>query len=747
MASALEKNDFSERDYVNEICKKTFLRQKQGFLDGDTPDPFTPESFLDVFKSALKGLDKLSGKTEKEMVQAQQEKEKAQNVYNNFLVQHSEEVKRNYQLFSQLEQNVYGIGDVAVRVGDQLQAVDNEKAKAKEARELLEKFIMLNSSDNVPSELRDKSDMLARVHLVKKLGNIINDLESEKTQKGRERVMHHTAKLKKYLFQVFDEAKAAKNYAEMTECARAFYAFNAGNELLLHYISGLAVFSEDPPVSVDLSNIDSFFASIKRSCDKEYRVIEKVFPSHERVMRQFVLTLFQPHQRVHMILRCALVPPSSQAKIGNWLIMLERCYVLCLDLVESTKQYRTGTDMNLLSLLDVLFSSYLSEYCDREEKHLSYLFKGWDKDLPTQAQQEELRTKGIDSTGVKVLSQDLILQSGEQVIEYIRHTKASLQRCVKVAKSDLVPQYAAKFFSVFAQYVGYLYMNSLLDMSILELKGLELATIARMDQAVTSPTQSRFSRPGQMDALKREEKFEELAFFSLSQQLSQNMLLIQQLFKSEILRCVENSESLKMQCVIEKQNLMSLLEGKVNQGLHKVFDIVSRRLEYILRNTQKKDEFKLDDPRKIGERTESCKKVLDFANRFVREMNSALDGLNLVRAQREFALRFYTSIIEHVKQQSISVGTGGMRLMTDMCEYKDFGMNCFKDDMARRRFEILRDVANIYVVPNDNLEVLINDSLLSDMERDDLLLLIRKRDESAPAPPKKQGLFSRWTGD
>ena len=90
----------------------------------------------------------------------------------------------------------------------------------------------------------------------------------------------------------------------------------------------------------------------------------------------------------------------------------------------------------------------------------------------------------------------------------------------------------------------------------------------------------------------------------------------------------------------------------------------------------------------------------------------------------------------HVKKQTITLGMGGMMLMRDLTGYRSFASQ-LESEAVNIKFSILRDVANIFIVPEENLQTLIEDSHLAMMDKQELLSLIHLRNDNQTS--KKRG--------
>ena len=69
-----------------------------------------------------------------------------------------------------------------------------------------------------------------------------------------------------------------------------------------------------------------------------------------------------------------------------------------------------------------------------------------------------------------------------------------------------------------------------------------------------------------------------------------------------------------------------------------------------------------------------------------------------------------------------------MMLLRDLSQYKEFAMQ-FSSSIVTEKFSILRDLANIHIVPSENIQTLIEDSHLAQMDREELMTIIHLRSD------------------
>lgn len=120
----------------------------------------------------------------------------------------NKEFQANFSRFSEIDKKICNIGEVAIRIGERLEFADRQREKAAEAKLLIERFSLLNSQPEMPAMMTDESKIYERVHIIKKLAAITQDLETipGKTELGKKRVSQCSNELENRLLELFQEA-------------------------------------------------------------------------------------------------------------------------------------------------------------------------------------------------------------------------------------------------------------------------------------------------------------------------------------------------------------------------------------------------------------------------------------------------------------------------------------------------------------------------------------------------------------
>lgn len=140
-----------------------------------------------------------------------------------------------------------------------------------------------------------------------------------------------------------------------------------------------------------------------------------------------------------------------------------------------------------------------------------------------------------------------------------------------------------------------------------------------------------------------------------------------------------------------EQELTTCLSLCVNKHTH--------RVDRILNNHWRKSEFKLkDDDMAMYERaTDAVRHVMALCRSVQKIATTCLDGANLTRFLEALALGVARSVRRKIGTLTISKGGGGLKLMRDLNELKEF-FQSWPSSILQREFELLRDIANLYIV-------------------------------------------------
>jgi len=173
---------------------------------------------------------------------------------------------------------------------------------------------------------------------------------------------------------------------------------------------------------------------------------------------------------------------------------------------------------------------------------------------------------------------------------------------------------------------------------------------------------------------------------------------------------------------------MSVLETKISDGMNVAMHSIFASLERILMD-QKKHDFKFkveseynNDPTKV------CQVLVKFVCNIYDTVVDTLDGRNVEIFLEELGLGIQKSLMAHFKKFKISKGLGGLKLMRDLAEYKDT-LKLFQIPTVDEACEILGEISKIHLVAPENLKTVVEEGLLSRMDKNELLAYVRLRND------------------
>jgi hypothetical protein len=102
-----------------------------------------------------------------------------------------------------------------------------------------------------------------------------------------------------------------------------------------------------------------------------------------------------------------------------------------------------------------------------------------------------------------------------------------------------------------------------------------------------------------------------------------------------------------------------------------------------------------------------------------------LDGRNVRSFLGEVASRLLRLLVDQVKRLSVTAA-GGLRLMRDTSEYRDCVAR-FGSPAATKQYELLTDIAKIFLVTPENIKALVGDSSLGRLDPQELLEIVKSR--------------------
>ncbi|GAA5846578.1 hypothetical protein JCM9279_006750 [Rhodotorula babjevae] len=193
------------------------------------------------------------------------------------------------------------------------------------------------------------------------------------------------------------------------------------------------------------------------------------------------------------------------------------------------------------------------------------------------------------------------------------------------------------------------------------------------------------------------------------------MHLWQRYISTALVPLAGTSVTVRREMGIFNNHISVRIEGKVNSIVQRTTDAIVSYLSVIL-SKQKKGDFRPKNDELAFSRlnTEPCVLACEFLERVKDAASEALSGRNKEIFLTEVGVTFHTLLLEHLKKFQVSA-TGGLMLTKDLALYQDtvssFGLPPLND-----RFEMLRQLGNVFIVQPDILRSYLTEAYLARIE-------------------------------
>jgi len=168
------------------------------------------------------------------------------------------------------------------------------------------------------------------------------------------------------------------------------------------------------------------------------------------------------------------------------------------------------------------------------------------------------------------------------------------------------------------------------------------------------------------------------------------------------------------------------VENKMNSAVQKMIDAIIARLSYLL-SRQKKVDFKPKDEDDIiaSLATTPCNNCVEYLKKIQSSISQCLDGKNLEYVLIEIGVTFHSMLLDHFKKFTVSAA-GGLVLTKDIAKYQET-VALFKIPQLDDRFEMLRQLGNLFIVKPEILKSVLNEGYLAKIDAKYLLPYLQAR--------------------
>ncbi|KAI8824861.1 exocyst complex component Sec10-like protein, partial [Fimicolochytrium jonesii] len=741
------KGKFAPIEFVESLSSK-LLTQNQA-----TPRQFDPKPFIRNFEAAIDELLRLKRKIHNKIEDLEDQAEASESARRKSLHEIDEAMQEAHVSFESLESRLGNVGKTAISIGEQLETIDKQRQRAAEAKDLIQYFAEFNAGntrrlDDVKDEGAEGEFKTATI--VRRLSAVAKEVDIPGTEAARSNIESYAEHFEKELLERFDDAYRDFDRRVMNECACALVEFNGGESCIRAYVNQHEFFMNRAKVK-ELEVVDdlpreqadlvALCDEVRKTCKEEWAVIRAVFPNPQTVMQQFIQRIFAQsiqtqlenvvslgNEESHLAyLRALSTSHQTISALANDLHKLD----------ESIVADKGGKPMLTSAInrsFDDLFVPHIEgdKYIEAEQYCLTELFneslgKFYEYTIqrsktargkpvtksstssaappsptklsPTSAEaimskfvttmnvlgQEVAQTIGLQPASERMSPEEMGLPSVQMMTGLLELHVEAMARCGQLTKMSDMAANGSTLFKLFVETVGVKYLAVALDMMIEDLQ---------------------YSDP------RLPPTFEQLPMVQVAQKVLQ---LLQFHFQSSIAPVVSASPTAHRDMVVYKNSFMSTVEHRLNVLVQKQITAIVGWLGTLL-GTQKKTDFKPKDDAGDQEILPSptCIQVCDFLSLVHQRGGTCLAGSNLENFLSEIGISFQSLLLDHLKKFTVSQA-GGLILLTDMAAYQH-SITTLSIPLLSERFDMLRELANLFVVRPENLKTVMNEGHLSRIE-------------------------------
>ncbi|KAI8988471.1 exocyst complex component Sec10-domain-containing protein [Mycotypha africana] len=736
---------------------------------------FDPKPFIRTFESVLEELQELRLRVQQQCHELEKSTQNAEVEYKQSITDLQGAFDDVYRSYDSLESRINDVGKTAIRIGEQLETIDKERSKASESRDIIEYYMEFQDGNSERLEtLRQSGDegQLKTAIVGRRLSAIAKEIDNDPEAKLA--IEKFCESFEKEILEDFDRAYEEGDPRAMAHCAKVLFEFNGGASCIQIYVNQHEFFMSNlkmdtepvegdlednpelsnpnvPPPEVDTSLV-KLYDDIRITVRREAGIISSVFPQPATVMRVLLQRIFA--QSIQDQIEALLTRAEGYSHLA-YLRTLASTHAETKRLIENLKFYcdkevslkdtadvkglvaSASPDETLDRCMDDLFVPYTegNRYIKKEVECLIELFGQIIADFLNAMQQRKLTSSRNQSVLTRTLNQisattsnsilspstptsitnhssnrtstrpqpmnitivdanGFTLLSNDAVMRMLNIHAEAILRCVELEDSQQMQTTLKTIYEVLIDYMGQKYLDIALD--------------------------------DVLDDLSNVVKEPELVCFSVINCASSIMKLMQKHFETAILPLIINNPTMHRNILALKNSFLAKLERKINAVLQRTVrgitywlnDILSRQKRYDFRPKEEEDAM-------MNMGTQPCLQSIDFITRIYQAASTSLQGKNLETFLKHIGNAFHTMLLEHFKKFYVTP-TGGILVTKDIAKYQDT-IKLFKIPSLDERFEMLRQLGNIFVVKPEILKSILSEGYLARLDSTVLYPYLEKR--------------------
>lgn len=737
---------------------------------------FDPKPFIRTFESVLEELHLLKTRVQEQCNELESSTQSAELEYKRNITDLHGAFDDVYRSYDSLESRIGEVGKTAIRIGEQLETIDKERSKASESRDIIEYFMEFQDGNTERLDaLRQGGEegQLKTAIISRRLNAVAKEVDNDK--EARVAIEKFCESFEKEILGDFNKAYEEGDPRIMAHCAKVLFEFNGGASCVQIYVNQHEFFMSnmkleeadqmrDSEDNADLSNpnllppeVDTslvkLYDDIRITVRREAGIISSVFPQPATVMQVLLQRVFAQSIQDHIE---SLLTKSKRYSHLAYLRTLASTHAETKRLIENLKFYcdkevslKDAADVNGLvtsaspdetldRCMDDLFVPYTEgdRYVKKEIENLSELFGKIVSEFLSAMQHRKMTSTRNQSVLTRTLNQissstsmspstssptvhdsahasspnpfvkgkrnsnivivddsGFALLSDDAIMRILNIHAEAVIRCVELEDTQELLTSLRKIYNVLVDFIGQKYLDIAMDETLDDLSNT---------------------------------KEPELACFPVIASSTHIIQLMQKHFESAMLPLVISIPSTHRDMLTVKNTFMATLERKINIVLQKSIEGITSWLSEIL-SRQKKNDFRPKDEEgaMMSMGTQPCMQSVDFITKVYRSASSALQGKNFEAFLRRIGNAFHSMLLEHFKKFYVTP-TGGLLVTKDIAKYQEV-IKMFKIPGLDERFEMLRQLGNIFVVKPEILKSILSEGYLARLDPSVLYPYLEKR--------------------
>ncbi|PKI85075.1 Exocyst complex component 5 [Malassezia vespertilionis] len=279
---------------------------------------FDAHALVDTFGKALAELRNIRTNVTGKCASLNSAVQVSQSVYTKKLRQLSNNFDATQTSFDALQTRISEVGRIAIRIGEQLEALDRQRMRASETYDLIQYYYMFARGDTSRlDKLRNdggREGRLKAAMIARRLAAISREVDMPGSAATRDAVDAYCEQFERDMLKLFDKYYRRSDPKMMSHIAHVLQSFNGGVSCIQLYVNQHDFFiSKDRVVEAERigasrvwdqitdpsanpprtePSLHALFAEIRDTVELEAQIIAAVFPNALLVMQTFLQRVF-----------------------------------------------------------------------------------------------------------------------------------------------------------------------------------------------------------------------------------------------------------------------------------------------------------------------------------------------------------------------------------------------------------------------------------------------------------------------